>query len=104
MRSLLLCSLLIFSPVAFAQTAPVSIPESKPQDVYAQPPQLELIPKGAGAHSGKVWVRSGDDGLHVYVNVQTPGAEPHWPFEKANMLAINHAAGQDHSFATMGVK
>jgi hypothetical protein len=81
---------LIFSPVAFAQTAPVSIPESKPQDVYAQPPQLELIPKGAGAHSGKVWVRSGDDGLHVYVNVQTPGAEPHWPFEKANMLASDH--------------
>ena len=89
-RSSLLCSLLFFSPLGFAQTAPIAIPEGIPRDIYTQPPQLELIAKGAGAHPGKVWVRSTDDGLHVYLKVETAGAQLHWPFEKADMLASDH--------------
>ena|SRR5215472_11930967 len=36
------------------------------QSIYASPPSLTLIPHTAQAHTGKIWLRSAANGLHVW--------------------------------------
>jgi len=51
----------------------ISVPSISPEDlprashsIYASPPSLPLIPHSPQARPGSIWVRSTDDGLHMY--------------------------------------
>lgn len=85
--------LFAFAPLLLsAQTAPViAIHSGLPQgDIHALPATMELIPKAAGAHPGKIWVRSSDQGLDIWGQVQIPNNDLRWPKQKSEMLASDH--------------
>lgn len=59
-------------------------------DIYATPPSLSLITRGPQAHSGMIWLRSADDGLHVWGKVDADEQGFHWPQQKSEMLSSDH--------------
>ncbi len=96
---LLLLAVLTIASALQAQTAPsvVTVPAATAQEVapnaqaiYSTPPTLALTAKGPNAHPGSVWLRSTDDGLHVWVKVQTGDQAVQWPKQKSEMLASDH--------------
>jgi len=82
----------------YAQTeAVISVPGISPKDVpqasqniYATPPTLSLIPHSPQAHSGNIWLRSADDGLHIWGKVEADEQGFHWPQQKSEMLSSDH--------------
>src|ERR1700689_5344685 len=92
MRSFL-AFLLLIAPVALAaQNTPVIAVHSGPPggDIYTLPPTMLLIPTAPGAHPGKVWVRSSDEGLNIWGRVQVDDDDLHWPKQKSEMLSSDH--------------
>jgi hypothetical protein len=71
------------------QSEIVSASQAERAAVYATPPTLTLIPHSPQAHPGDVWLRSTDDGLHVWVRVQADG-EFQLPQQKSEMLSSDH--------------
>lgn len=81
--------------VAGASTAEISKAQlemwaSPPQGIFATPPTLALIPHSPQAHPGDIWLRSTDDGLHIWGRVQADQEGFHWPQQKSEMLAGDH--------------
>jgi hypothetical protein len=77
------------------------------QDIYATPPSVTLIPQSTEAHSGQIWLRSTDDGLHVWGKVDADEKGFHWPQQKSEMLSSDHieiwlAASPDVSIPGIG--
>lgn len=60
------------------------------QDIYATPPSLPLITRGSQPHSGAIWLRSTDDGLHVWGKIEADEKGFHWPQQKSEMLSSDH--------------
>ena len=60
------------------------------EDIYATPPTLNLLPHSPQAHDGKIWLRSADDGLHVWGKVEADEQSFHWPQQKSEMLSSDH--------------
>ncbi len=58
--------------------------------VWDMPPTLTLIPHSPQAHTGKVWLESTDEGLHIWGKVQADEQGFHWPKEKSEMLSSDH--------------
>ena len=87
-----LCPWFLLAPIGLLSQPGAGIPvhSGAPQDVYSQPATMTLIPKAPGAHPGKVWVRSTDDGLHIWGKVQVNDDDLHWPQEKSDMLSSDH--------------
>lgn len=92
MRAFTLClSMSLLRAALFAQSGTViAVPEGEPDDVTTLPATMELTPKAAGARAGKIWVRSTDEGLHVWGKVQVNDGDLQWPKEKSEMLASDH--------------
>jgi len=92
MRVTLICLLLLSLPVASAcqSGGTVAVHAGVTGDPYAEPATMDLIPKDAGAHPGKIWVRYADDGLHIWGKVQVNDSDLHWPLEKFEMLSSDH--------------
>jgi hypothetical protein len=109
MRLPLACLALSLLPSVVWAQAPdaIVVHAGIPKDVYATPATMDLIPKEAGAHTGKVWVRSTDDGLQIWGQVQVNDNDLHWPQEKSEMLSSDHieiwlAASKDVSMPPVG--
>jgi len=66
---------------------PAGMPES---DIHSLPATMELIPKTPGAHTGKIWVRTTDEGLHIWGKVKVNDSDLHWPTQKSEMLSSDH--------------
>jgi hypothetical protein len=85
----------------------VAVPPTQLQGIFATPPTLTLIPHSPQAHPGDIWLRSTDDGLHIWGRVQADEAALHWPQQKSEMLASDHieiwlAASPDVPMPTIG--
>jgi hypothetical protein len=65
------------------------IPQAS-QNIYATPPSLTLIPHSPQAHNGNIWLRSADDGLHIWGKVEADEQGFHWPQQKSEMLSSDH--------------
>ncbi|MFZ2021474.1 MAG: hypothetical protein WBA18_16470 [Terracidiphilus sp.] len=90
-RSLTL--LLVLMPLFLsAQTAPtIAVQSGVPQfPIHSLPATMVLIPKAPGAHPGKIWVRSSDQGLSIWGQVQVPDNDLRWPTQKSEMLKSDH--------------
>ena len=82
----------------YAQTENVvSVPSISPEelgraqkDIYATPVSLTLLPHSPEAHSGKIWVRATDDGLHLWGKIDADERGFHWPQQKSEMLSSDH--------------
>jgi len=61
-----------------------------PSAIFAETPTLPLIPYTAQAHPGVIWLRSTEDGLHIFGQVKADRNDTHWPEQKADMLASDH--------------
>ena len=69
----------------------VIVPTGVPQgSIESVPANMQLVPKSAAAHPGKVWVRSADDGLHIWGKVETADNKLFWPGEKSEMGTRDH--------------
>jgi hypothetical protein len=90
----LFCLILLFTSSGFLlsqSSGTISIPAGMPGDeIFAQPATLDLIPKEPGAHPGSIWIRSTDEGLHIWGKVQVGDDDLHWANEKSDMLASDH--------------
>jgi len=93
---LIILATLTFGLAAQAQTA-VTVSAGTPsevaansQEIFSTAPTLALGPKSPQAHPGSVWLRSTDDGLHVWVKIQTGEQGVQWPKQKSEMLASDH--------------
>ena len=60
------------------------------QSIYASTPSLTLIPHTAQAHTGKIWLRSAANGLHVWGKIEADEQGFHWPRQKSEMLSSDH--------------
>ncbi|MGB2652577.1 MAG: hypothetical protein WAN62_02230, partial [Candidatus Acidiferrum sp.] len=60
------------------------------QDIYATPESLTLLPHTPEAHTGKIWLRSSDDGVHVWGKIDADEQSFHWPRQKSEMLSSDH--------------
>jgi hypothetical protein len=65
------------------------IPQAS-QNIYTTPPSLTLIAHSPQAHNGNIWLRSADDGLHIWGKVEADEQGFHWPQQKSEMLASDH--------------
>jgi hypothetical protein len=77
------------------------------QDIYATPPTLPLIGKSPEAHRGNVWLRSTDEGLHIWGKVERGEQEIQWPRLRSEMLSADHievwlAASPDPTMPAVG--
>jgi hypothetical protein len=77
------------------------------QDIYATPPTLPLTGKSPEAHRGNVWLRSTDEGLHIWGKVERGEQEIQWPRQRSEMLSSDHvevwlAASTDPAMPTVG--
>jgi hypothetical protein len=92
MRSVIASLLFAFTSTAAIcqQSNPVAIFLGVPTDLSNGPATFNLIPKEAGARTGKVWVRYADDGLHIHGEVNADPNDVHWPAEKKDMLSSDH--------------
>ena len=92
MRSFLAFLLLIARAVLAAQNTPVIAVHSGPPngDIHSLPATMNLIPTAPDAHPGKIWVRSTDEGLNIWGQVQMNDNGLHWPNQKSEMLSSDH--------------
>jgi hypothetical protein len=60
------------------------------ESIYATPQSLTLLPSSPQAHKGAIWLRSADDGLHVWGKIEADEQGFHWPQEKSEMLSSDH--------------
>lgn len=60
------------------------------EGIYATPPSLTLVPHSSEAHSGKIWLRSADEGLHVWGKIDADEQGFRWPQQKSEMLSSDH--------------
>jgi hypothetical protein len=91
MRVLSVCLSILSLPLMLSgQTGAIAVPAGQPPDVTKLPATMDLIAKAPGAHPGKIWVRSTDEGLHIWGKVQVNDDDLHWPKEKSQMLASDH--------------
>ncbi len=60
------------------------------QDIYATPESLTLLPHTPAAHAGKIWLRSSDDGVHVWGKIDADEQGFRWPQQKSEMLSSDH--------------
>lgn len=58
--------------------------------VYNTAPTLNLIALTAQGPAGQIWVRSADDGLHVWGKVHVREQGFHWPRQQSEMLSSDH--------------
>jgi hypothetical protein len=82
-------------------TLPVAIPHATTEElaslersgatnIYSTPPTFTLVPSNATAHPGKIWLRSTDQGVLIWGEVQAGDAGFRWPEQKSEMLASDH--------------
>jgi len=67
----------------------MEVPQAS-QNIYTTPPSLTLIPHSPQAHKGSIWLRSSDDGLHIWGKVEADEQGFQWPQEKSEMLSSDH--------------
>lgn len=60
------------------------------QAIYRTPATLPLIPNAPQAHSGNVWLRTTEEGLHVWGKVDRGDQEIRWAQQKSEILASDH--------------
>lgn len=92
--------LIVISPagrMCAQTTGTVNVPATSPeelaraqQNIYASPPSLTLVPHSPQAHSGKIWLRSTDEGLHVWGRIEADEQGFHWPQQKSQMISGDH--------------
>jgi hypothetical protein len=88
-----LAFLLLIAPVALpAQNSPaIAVLEGAPAgDIHSLPATMNLVPTATGAHPGKIWVRSADEGLNIWGQVQVDDNNLRWPKQKSEMLSSDH--------------
>lgn len=92
MRAKLVCLLILLTPIQFLGQAggTIAVHAGAPGNIYSFPATMDLIPKSADAHPGKIWVRSTDEGLHIWGKVEVNINDLHWPHKKSEMLASDH--------------
>ena len=59
-------------------------------NVYATPPTFTVTAHSPQSHPGRIWLRSTDDGLHIWGKVQVEEQGFHWPEQKSEMLSSDH--------------
>jgi len=77
------------------------------QEIYRTPPTLPLIPNSPPARRGDVWLRTTEDGLHIWGKVDRGDQEIRWAQQKSEVLASDHievwlAAASDVAMPTVG--
>ena len=60
------------------------------QEIYSAPPTLPLIPNSPQAHHGNVWLRTTEDGLHIWGKVDRDDQEIRWAQQKSEILSSDH--------------
>lgn len=60
------------------------------QEIHSTPPTLPLIPNSPQAHHGNVWLRTTEDGLHIWGKVDRGDQEIRWAQQKSEILASDH--------------
>lgn len=77
------------------------------QAIYSTTPTLPLIPNAPQAHHGNVWLRTTEDGLHIWGKVDRGDQEIRWAQQKSETLASDHvevwlAGATDVAMPTVG--
>lgn len=77
------------------------------QDIYSTPPTLPLIPNSPQAPHGNVWLRTTEDGLHIWGKVDRRDQEIRWAQQKSEILTSDHvevwlAAASDVQMPAVG--
>jgi hypothetical protein len=92
MRKLLNLLFLLTPLAAISQTdGSITVQAGMPNgDIQSLPATMELIPKSPEAHPGKIWIRSSDEGLHIWGKIQTNDNDLHWPTQRSEMLSSDH--------------
>jgi hypothetical protein len=54
----------------------------------SEPPDIALVPRGEGARSGHLWVRTSHNGLYIAAKVD--GGQPDFPHSKDQILSTDH--------------
>lgn len=77
------------------------------EGIYGTPPTLTLIPSSPQAHHGNVWLRTTEDGLHIWGKVDRGDQEIRWARQKSEIVARDHvevwlAAMTDVAMPTVG--
>lgn len=65
-------------------------PYPTPQGIYAAPPTFVLIPRSPRAHPGSIWLRSTENGLHIFGRIQASDENFRWPRQKSEVLTSDH--------------
>jgi hypothetical protein len=58
--------------------------------IFTTQPSFTLVAHGPQAHPADIWLRSTDDGLHIWGKVQVDQKDIHWPGQKSEMLSGDH--------------
>ncbi len=61
-----------------------------PKGIFLTPPTMTLIPHSPQAHPGSIWLRSSDDGLHIWGRVEADEDSFRLPQQKSEMLSSDH--------------
>jgi len=61
-----------------------------PHGVYTTSPTLTLIAHSPQAHPGRIWLRSTQEGLHIWGRVEADQQGFRWPRQKSEMLSSDH--------------
>lgn len=98
----ILVIVLVFTPSVLAQSqngevtqvppiAPAAVNRAfQEQEIYSTPPTLPLIPNSPQAHHGNVWLRTTEDGLHIWGKADSGDQEIRWAQQKSEILASDH--------------
>ena len=113
MRLSLAILIILACPAIYAQqTKPVAVPEIHPPVIgssigeYEQlPADMTLVPRGAGARAGRLWVRNIGNGLLIIGDIE--GGAPDFPRNRSFLLSKDHievwlAAGSDVDLPEIG--
>ncbi len=79
----------VVSVVSVPSISLKDIPQAS-QSIFATPPTVSLIPHSPQARNGNIWLRSADDGLHIWGEVEADEQSFHWPQQKSEMLSSDH--------------
>src|ERR1700751_4501610 len=63
------------------------------QEIYSTPPTLPLIPSSPQARQGNVWLRTTEDGLHIWGKVDRGDQEIRWARQKSEIVTSDHVEG-----------
>jgi hypothetical protein len=68
--------------------SPISGLPTAVSNFTSEPPDIALVPRGEGARSGHLWVRTSHNGLHIAGKVD--GGQPDFPHSKDQILSTDH--------------